>query len=241
VAPLFLVAAVVGAVIALNSGGGESGSAPSRFVSAVRPVPTNHVTGTGTATIQIHGDVATVTVDTNGLLAAVHLMHIHGGTGNCPPAYAAQVVDGHRFIGAGVGDKFYGGVVTSLTQGGDTSPQSHVISNLYPAVGNIRYTRTLTLGPGVASLISQGLAVIVVHGIDYNGNSVYDDSLGKGVEAAAPALCGPLFPGQTASIAADKIYTASLAPYVAPAAASPGSPALLCHLGRAHNAPAYRG
>jgi serine/threonine protein kinase len=240
-ASLFVVAAVVGAVIASTSGGGKPGSAPSRFASAVRPVPTNHVTGTGTAAIQIHGDVAIVTVDTNGLLAAVHLMHIHGGTGNCPPASAAQVVDGHRFISAGVGDRFYGGVVTSLTQSGDTSPQSHLISNLYPAVGNIRYTRTLTLEPGVASEISQGLAVIVVHGIDYNGSGAYDDSLGKGVEAAAPALCGALFPARTASRGADKIYMASLAPRNVPAVASPGSPALLCHLGRADNGPAYRG
>jgi hypothetical protein len=240
-ASLFVVVAVVGAVIALSSGGGTSGSAPSRFASAVRPVPTNHVTGTGTATIQIHGNVATVTVDTNGLLAAVHLMHIHGGTGNCPPASAAQVVAGHRFISAGVGDKFYGGVVTSLTQRGDTSPHSYLTSDRYPAVGNIRYTRTLTLGPGVASEISQGLAVIVVHGIDYNGNGAYDDSLGKGVEASAPAVCGALFPAQTASRGADKIYVASLGRYDVRTAASPGSPALLCHLGRADNVLAYRG
>ena len=42
-------------------------------------------------------------------------MHIHGGTGNCPPASAAVVYKGNRFIGASVGDKYYGPVVTSLT------------------------------------------------------------------------------------------------------------------------------
>ena len=192
------LAGVVAAVIAITSGGSSSSPTTGGFAGAVRPVPTNRVNGMGSATVQIHGNVATVTVDTNGLLRAAHLMHIHGGTGNCPPASAAVVYNGHRFISASVGDKFYGPVVTSLTEDGGTSPALHLTSSLFPQVGNIRYKRTLTLGPGVAQEIRNGLAVIVVHGIDYDGAGAYDGYLGPGVEATAPALCGPLFPAQTA-------------------------------------------
>ncbi|MBV8221615.1 MAG: protein kinase, partial [Solirubrobacterales bacterium] len=126
------VAAVVVAIIAITSGGSSPPPAKPGFVSSLRAVPTNRVTATGNATIQVQGNVATVTVDTHGLLRAAHLMHIHGGTGNCPPASAAQTFNGHQFIGASVGDKYYGGVVTSLTQIGDTSPASHLSSSLYP-------------------------------------------------------------------------------------------------------------
>ncbi|MBV9684762.1 MAG: serine/threonine protein kinase [Solirubrobacterales bacterium] len=192
------VAGAVAAVIAITSSGASAPPTKGGFAAEVRPVPTNRVTGMGRATVQLRGNVATVTVDTNGLLRAAHLMHIHGGTGNCPPASAALAYQGHRFINASVGDKFYGPVVTSLTERGDTSPASHLSSGLFPQVGNIRYKRTFTLGPGVAQEIRDGLAVIVVHGINYDGASAYDGYLGSGVEASAPALCGPLFPAQTA-------------------------------------------
>jgi tRNA A-37 threonylcarbamoyl transferase component Bud32 len=195
-----LVAVAAAAIIAIVSTGSSSAPGKGGFAAAARPVPTNRVSGTGSATVQLHGNVATVTVDTNGLLRAAHLMHIHGGTGNCPPASAAQIYNGHRFIGASVGDKFYGPVATSLTELGDTSPASHLSSRLFPQVGNIRYRRTFTLGPGVAQEIRNGLAVIVVHGIDYDGSSAYDNYLGSGVEATAPALCGPLFPVQSAAV-----------------------------------------
>ena len=195
---IVVLAGAVAAVIAVTSGSSSSPPVEGGFAAAVRPVPTNRVNATGRATVQLHGNVATVTVDTNGLLQAAHLMHIHGGTGNCPPASAAVVYKGNRFIGASVGDKYYGPVVTSLTQTGDTSPASHLSSSLFPQVGDIRYQRTLTLGPGVAQQIRNGLAVIVVHGINYDGGKAYDSYLGPGVEATAPALCGPLFPAQTA-------------------------------------------
>ncbi len=79
-----------------------------------------------------------------------------------------------------------GPVVTSLTQHGGTSPSLYLDSHLFSTGANIRYTRTLTTAPGVAAEIRNGLAVIVVHGIDYNGNGVYDNSLGAGAEAGAP-------------------------------------------------------
>lgn len=225
--------AAAGALIAILSEGSSGPPAGQHLVATVRPVPLNRVTGSASATLLLRGNVAAVTVDAHGLLNAVHLMHIHGGTGNCPPASVAQVFNGHRFISASVGDKYYGGVVTSLTQLGSTGPNAHLDSLLYPVGGSIRYTRTLTLGPGVASEIREGLAVIVVHGIDYNGNGVYDNYLGPGSEAGAPALCGALFPAQTATIgphAAGSAYTASLRPSGAAAAARSSATGLLCHI-----------
>ncbi|MGB0094059.1 MAG: serine/threonine-protein kinase [Solirubrobacteraceae bacterium] len=228
----------IAAVIALSSSG-SSGPPGPRFSTLVRAVPTNRVTGTGTATVQVNGNVATVTVDTVGLIGAAHLMHIHGSSGNCPSASAARLYKGHLAIGAAEGDKVYGGVVTSLTDTGSTSPAVHQSYPLFPAVGNIRYKRTIQLAPGVSNIINEGLAVIVVHGIDYQHNGVYDDFLGTTsptstdtVEQAAPALCGPLVPTQTASVGQHSqgvIYTAALHTY---GGTTPGeSFSLLCHIG----------
>ena len=234
------LAAAIVAVIAITSGGSSRRTkAPGGFDATLRGVPTNRVTGTGRAIVQLHGNTATVTVDTNGLLRAAHLMHIHGGTGNCPPSSAAVVSNGHRFIPAAVGDKIYGPVLESLTVRGDTSPAVHLISSLYPQVGNIRYQRPITLEPFVAENIRDGLAVIIVHGIDYDGAGAYDNSLGPGVEATAPALCGQLFPAQTTAAArtggaqGTTTYVASLKLY----GPTPGEQALAyafwCHGGGA--------
>lgn len=235
------VAGIAVAVIALTS---KSSAPAPAFAATVHPVPTNRVTGSGSATVRLQGNVATVTVDTNRLLDASHLMHIHGGTGNCPTAAEARVLNGHRFISANAADPVYGGVVASLTQTGDTRPSVHLVSKLYPATGTIRYKRTFMLGPGVAGEIRQGLAVIVVHGIDYNGNGRYDNSLGPGGEASAPALCGPLEPTQSASAAnggSGTVYVAALGLEGVVPTQRRVDPSFLCHLaGTSQAAPPAR-
>ena len=198
--------------------GSKAGGTPApQFAATVRAVPTNRVTGNGTAKVTLKGNVATVTVDTNGLLNAVHLMHIHGGTGNCPVATASTIINGNRFIPAHNADPIYGGVVTSLTKTGPTTMQEHLNTKLYDTTGDIRYTRTINVGRGVAQEIRTGRTVVVVHGIDYNKNGRYDNSLGVGQELSAPALCGQLNPNQTASTGtgsgAARTYVASLARY----------------------------
>lgn len=85
----------------------------------------------------------------------------------------------------------------SLTTHDDTDPSYASATRLYPNTGSIRYKRAITVSPQVAGQMRNGVAVIVVHGIDYNGNGVYDQNLGPNAEASAPALCGPLVPGQT--------------------------------------------
>ena len=73
-------------------------------------MPTNRVTGDGSATVHLNGDVASVTVDTNGLLnGQPHAMHIHaGGKGLCPPASAARLHNGNRAISTTNGIPYYG-------------------------------------------------------------------------------------------------------------------------------------
>ncbi|MGZ4324483.1 MAG: protein kinase domain-containing protein [Solirubrobacteraceae bacterium] len=240
---LVLIVAVVAIVIAAGSGG-SSKPQGQPFGAAAQPVPTNHVTGSGNATVHLNGDVATVTINTNGLLnGSPHAMHIHaGGQGVCPPASAAHLHNGHLAISTTDGIKFYGPPQVSLTSTGDTTPKSIVDFARYPTVGAIRYTREITVPPGIASAIRAGNAVIVVHGIDYNHNGIYDDVLDRSElnhslpgEATAPALCGPLVPTRTAAagtggLIAATTYTISLHRALLPVATSGSGYVLLCHL-----------
>jgi hypothetical protein len=238
-AAALLAVAVIAAVVALSSGGSSPPAAATNSSAVLRAVPANRVTGGGTATVRITGNTATVTVDTNGLIAAPHLMHIHGGTGNCPTASDARLYRGHLVVGAAEGNAVYGAVVTSLTAHGSTSPAVDLVASLYPPAGSIRYKRTVQLGAGVADTIKTGMAVIVVHGIDYDGTGRYDNVLGAdprfgglAVEESAPALCGPLVAAQTASTGgrpAGAIYTAALRLYGG-SPRQPLAPPLLCHV-----------
>jgi serine/threonine protein kinase len=244
-AALGLIVGAAIAVIVLASGGGGGGSSKPKgqpFVSAAQPVPSNQVTGNGKATVALNGDVASVTLDTNGLLnGSPHALHIHAGAkGVCPPASAAHLHNGHKAISTHDGINYYGPPELALTSTGDTSPQSIVDFSRYPTVGAIRYTRQITIPQGVAAAIRAGNAVIVVHGIDYNHNGIYDDVLDRSElnrtlpgEATAPALCGSLFASTTAALGghgpAANTYAAVLRRRTAPNATSADGFALLCH------------
>ena len=202
---LVLAAAAVAAVIVLTSGG--SSTPPGQlFEAALLPVPTNHVTGSGRATVRLQGNMATVTVDTTGLLnGARHAMHIHAfRKGTCPPASAARLYNGHRAISADDGIPYYGPMVYALTASGDTSANKMFSFEQYPSTGNIHYKRTITVSDAVAGQIRNGHAEIVVHGIDYDHTGIYDYVLdsskppsGLPAEAIFPALCGPLLKTQS--------------------------------------------
>ena len=213
---LLIVVAVVEVIVVvavISSNNSSPSSSPSRpsvqgFSAVAAPVPTNRVTGRGTAIVQFRGNAATVTVNATGLLdGSPHLMHIHaGGLGACPPASAARLHNGHLSISTVDSDRFYGPTVVSLTETGSTSGRVPVNIDFkrYPSSGTIHYSRTVGLASGVADLIRRGSATIVIHGIDYNDNHVYDfGALGASApgtalsgEATAPALCGVLRPVQ---------------------------------------------
>jgi hypothetical protein len=175
----------------------------------LRPVPDNQVTGSGTAAVRLHGDVATITIDTTGLLnGASHPLHIHAfGLGVCPPATAAKPYNGHLAISTSDGLKYYGPMAAALTLSGDTSMDSMLAFPRYPTSGDIRYHRTMVISHPAANAIRNGNAVVVVHGIDYNHNGVYDNVLNRSEldgafpqEATAPALCGTLLNPQSVGL-----------------------------------------
>jgi serine/threonine protein kinase len=205
VAGLAFLLGGVAAAVALISGSSDSGASREvlgdRVPATLGPVPTNRVNGQGTATVRLNGTLATVTLKTNGLLdRSPHVMHIHAGEkGTCPPVQAAREQNGHLSISTLAGTPFYGKPRVSLTKSGDIGVASILEFARYPKAGNFTYTRTIRLRPRTVRLIRSNVAGIVIHGIDYNGNGRYDDTLGGSdlnpaltAEATAPALCGEL-------------------------------------------------
>jgi hypothetical protein len=212
----------------------------------LRAVPTNRVNGNGTGTMRLDGRSLAVSIDTKGLLnGAPHALHIHAGQkGTCPTAAASALHNGHRSIATHAGVPFYGGAVAALTVRGDTSiPRSLVAFGRYPSTSNVNYRRTIRITPIVASYIKKNNAVLVVHGIDYNHNGIYDGVLERSDldrsltgESTAPAMCGPLVAGKVVKPATDKtksarvetVYSVALAPQAATKPAP--NPLLLCPL-----------
>jgi len=221
---LVALAVVAVAVVALA---GSSSSSAKPTMAALAQVPTNHVTGSGTATVRLEGHVAKITVTTDGLdenEALVHPMHIHaGGKGECPPSSAARAQNGHLAISTIDGLLYYGDTVTALTTSGPTSPANILALKRFPSGGDINYSRTITLPAAVVADIRRNNAVVVVHGTDYDHSGSYSgvlerSELNKSLPATetAPALCGVLLGPHTTSAAVREpghgiVYTASLA------------------------------
>ncbi len=96
----------------------------------------------------------------------------------------------------------YGPIKVSLTTRGDTSAASGLAVTRFPTAprGQIHYDRNTRTSKAVARAIRRGDAVVVIHGVDYNGNGKYDfRSAGKSeldpmlpAEATDPATCGVL-------------------------------------------------
>jgi hypothetical protein len=177
------------------------------------------VTGSGAAVMRLHGNTLTISIDSTGLLdGAPHALHIHaGGKGTCPDSSVATQHNGHLSIATHAGVPFYGPPVEALTTRGDASVKSIVAFNRYPKTSDVAYRRTLKLTPIVASYIREDNAVLVVHGIDYNHNGVYDGVLERSDldrsltgESTAPALCGPLVADK--ATAEKKTTTARVSP-----------------------------
>jgi hypothetical protein len=213
-AAIAVVACTAAVVILLSSGSSTVSKTPSaksaepkapsgqRISGGLTPVPTNRVKGSGSAVVRLDGSVATVSVTTNNLVEGPpHALHIHAGArGQCPSARAAKVHNGHLSIATKSGVPFYGHALTALTTRGNTDPERSLLAfKRYPSTGSIRYSRKIDVGPVVASYLRKDNAVVVVHGIDYNHNGIYDGTLDRSDldrslpgEATAPGLCGVL-------------------------------------------------
>lgn len=157
----------------------------------------------GTATVEVTGNKLDVNFTATGLLAgSPHAAHIHFGEQarhECPPQSAAGT-DDHLTTGEGL--PFYGPVVVSFTTSGDTSPASVLAIDRYSTApnGTIVYAReNIKTQRSVAKAIEVGKGVVVIHGVDYNHNGVYDFVAGNSdldprlpAEATDLAACGVL-------------------------------------------------
>jgi hypothetical protein len=261
-AAIALVACAATAVILLSSGSStestatsETGTQPTapagqRISAGLTPVPTNRVHGSGSAVVWLDGTIATVSVTTNNLVdGPPHALHIHAGArGQCPPARVAKLHNGNLSIATKSGVPFYGHALTAMTTRGNTDPERSLLAfKRYPSAGNIRYSRKIDVGPVVASYLRKDNAVVVVHGIDYNHNGIYDGTLDRSDldrslpgEATAPGLCGVLIAQKGSGSTngnktgqAPSHKTQLFAATLARSTTGPPPPAWRCTLGRA--------
>lgn len=175
----------------------------------------------GTATAVVRNQrIQHIEVNAKGLTPdAPHAQHIHYGDdarNECPSLFADDTND-DGVLNTVEGVPAYGPIVVSLTTTGDTTPASALAVNRFPVAddGSYDYSRddikfTRVTGTGytggggtpkqIADSIREGEGVVVIHGIDYNGNGMYDFE-GRGAseldptlpaEATDPATCGVL-------------------------------------------------
>ncbi|MGO2559312.1 CHRD domain-containing protein [Brachybacterium sp.] len=199
VLPLFAATAMLGTFGAsgaalANDHDGEGATTLEASLSEL-----NDSGASGSAWISLEGNEVTVTLETAGLLAeAPHAQHIHiGGANECPD----PGMEGSGFEGAirttDAADS-YGAVAVSLTTEGDTSPDSALAVDRFPAGEGGTYERTFEVSDDVAASLAEGAGSVVLHGVDHNGNGTYDgdqmsdldESLPS--EATDPAACGTL-------------------------------------------------
>ena len=168
--------------------------------------PLNNSGAKGHATVKTHYRKLHVEVHARNLVKGMpHAQHIHFGATarhECPTA-GKDDTNGDFRLNTVEGSPAYGPVRVSLTKSGPTGAGSVLAIDRFPTapMGEVNYERHgIVTSKAVARGIRRGNAVIVVHGVDYNGNGKYDfKSAGKSdldptlpAEATDPALCGVL-------------------------------------------------
>ncbi|MFJ6003290.1 hypothetical protein [Arthrobacter sp. NPDC092385] len=169
----------------------------------------NGTTGTGTITVDVKGDQATVNLQVSGLAQTFmdapypHVQHIHGGAkGVCPTP--ADDANGDGIVNVAEGAPGYGDIVTTLTTSGATTPAEGLNLALGGQGGTYSIQRTITLDAATQSSLEAGTAVVVVHGLDPATAGVPAEVFGSPSElkpelplgATSPALCGTLVASQ---------------------------------------------
>ena len=172
-------------------------SAQTSTNANLRPVPVNGSSGSGTAMVGVNGTTIDFSLAASGLADGPHAAHIHFGADarhECPQA--AADTDGDNRISTSEGQPAYGPIVVSLTKTGDTSDQSGLAVDRFASGTSFQYMRgDVTVSMGVAQAVEAGQAVVVVHGVSYEGERAQAKSdLDPSLPAAAtdPALCGVL-------------------------------------------------
>ena len=222
----FLGASAFAMVAAASLGTNASASPAPAGEGAARTVTLsaqldelNSSGASGTATAMVRNQrIRHIEVHAQGLTPdAPHAQHIHYGQealNECPTL--AQDDNGDGRVNTVEGLPAYGPVVVSLNTTGDTTPASFLDVTRFPVseAGAYDYSRddlkfTRVAGTGysggggtakqIADSIRDGEGVLVIHGVDYNGNGMYDFGAGASeldsslpAEATDPAACGVL-------------------------------------------------
>jgi len=171
----------------------------------------NHSSGSGSLSLSLNGNVATITEKVSGVAATFskapfpHVQHIHGGAmGTCPTMAADKNADG--VVSTTEGAPSYGPILTTLHKSGDTSPAAGTNIKTAPSGASYNYSRTITLSAASVAAIKGGTAVIVVHGLDPSTLSkkaqAEKSELVPSLPLAAtsPTLCGKLVVSQMSSV-----------------------------------------
>jgi hypothetical protein len=175
----------------------------------------------GTARVVVRNQkIQHVDVHAHGLTPdAPHAQHIHYGDearNECPTLFEDDQNDDGRLTTV-EGVPAYGPVVVSLTTTGDTTPASTLAVSRYPVAddgsyhysrANLRFTGVAGAGDAggrasareIAEAVRNGEGVVVIHGVDYDGNGTYSFSPEGAsellpslpAEATDPAVCGIL-------------------------------------------------
>ena len=207
---LVLLTPLMGLTLFAPPAGADSHNDPSQHGNEVLayldPIPGSGVHGAGHAEVEFNqgGHIDEFEVAAHGLLAgSPHAAHIHFGEQarhECPTLEDDTSGDGRLTTSEGA--PAYGPVVLSLTTEGDTSPASVLAITRFDTAteGTVNYERDglFETADGVAEAIEAGKGVVVIHGVDYNGNGKYDGAAMSDLdpslpaEATDPAMCGVL-------------------------------------------------
>ncbi len=193
---------VVGAALSLMAIPATA-ARPTNFISSQSPVP--HLESadggssvTGRAALRLLKTNVQVKLTARGLSPNLpHLAHIHGDVqaqNECPGIDADT--DGNGLIDTLEGAPAYGPVLVTFSTEGTTSPSvgfDPTVAPVADASGNLVYERSIKVSEAIRSNL--GNLHIVIHGLDLNGNGVYDgpiSSAGVKLELELPVACGTI-------------------------------------------------
>jgi hypothetical protein len=187
---LLLIAAVAALVLA-SVAFAKAGVEKAEFQADLASL--NGSGASGEAELKLENGLLEAEIESEGLAPGLgHLQHIHGfaqAVSECPTLAADANGDG--LVDAGEGGPSYGPILVSFTATGDTSPASAGALDRFPVAdseGEFEYERTFGIPANVGARL--GDFAVVQHGVDLNGNGMYDSPF----EVALPATCGVIEP-----------------------------------------------
>ena len=190
---------------ALALSGGPASAADHTYQSTLSQV--NGSSASGTVTVDVTGNQAHAVLKVSGLAPTFnnapypHVQHIHGGAQGACPAPSADK-DGDGVVSTTEGAPSYGGIVTTLSTSGDTSPAAGLDLKVAGQGASYTVDRTFDLNAETKAALEAGNAVVVVHGLDpatlsAAGQAAKSDLVPSlPLAATSPALCGTLTAGQ---------------------------------------------